>query len=79
MNTMSQKPTKSEFQPLFVADLFSFIDALIRLWGSKGHRSGSQQTETYSMQDYKSLCAAATICASLVDIQTDIQRFYQLV
>jgi len=24
------------------------------------------------MQDYKSLCAAVTICASLVNIQTDI-------
>ena len=26
------------------------------------------------MQDYKSLCAAVTICATLVNIQTDIHR-----
>ena len=32
------------------------------------------------MQDYKSLCAAVTICATLVNIQTDTQTaFYQLI
>ena len=29
------------------------------------------------MQDYKSLCAAVTICATVVNIQTDIDRHTQ--
>ena len=31
------------------------------------------------MQDYKSLCAAATICATLVNIQTNREHFDQLI
>ena len=32
-----------------------------------------------SVQDYKSLCAAVTICATLIYIQTHRQHFDQLV
>ena len=35
---------------------------------------GVQSLVGLSTQDYKSLCAAVTICATLVNIQTDTHR-----